>query len=373
MISKLFVHLLLYSSLFMLSACSVNQQQTISKADDVASHTPKDVQDDIDHSKMKVHFIDVGQADATLLQFNDGNEAFTLLFDTGDWISTDVVSYLHSQQVKDIDIIAISHPHADHIGQLDKIIADFNVGEVWMNGEISNSQVFAKSLEAIETYQVDYYEPTLGEVFDIGLLEITVIHPKSLSMGTNDNSLVFRLQYGDISFLLTGDAEQQAENEMLGRGENLQATVLHAGHHGSKTSTTPNFLAAVKPEIAIYSAGENNSYGHPDAEIVDRITGSGTLLYGTDTHGTIVLETDGKTIEVKTQKQGTIIRNENCLNINTATLEEVQQITHIGPTLAAELIKLRPFHSIDELVNINGIGSGRLNDIKAQGVACIGG
>ena len=204
---------------------------------------------------MKVHYIDVGQADATLIEFSDGDDAYSMLIDTGNWNSSDVVSYLQAQNIKNIDIIAITHPHADHIGQLDKIIETFNVDEVWMNGETANSQVFASALAAIEINGVDYYEPEVGDVFDIGPLEIAVLHPKSLAGSTNNNSISMRLQYGDISFLFTGDAEQQAESEMLSQGANLKAQILHVGHHGSNTSSTESFIQSVKPEVAIYSAG----------------------------------------------------------------------------------------------------------------------
>jgi len=270
----------------------------------------------------------------------------------------------------------VTHPHADHIGQLDKIIEEFSVTEVWMNGETATSQVFAKSLEAIEKYNVDYYEPEVGEVFDIGPLEITVLHPDALSANTNNNSLAMRLQYGEVSFLFTGDAEQQAENAILGSGANIQAKILHLGHHGSNTSSTPDFVQAVNPEIAIYSAGVDNSYGHPDAEVIDHITASNIPLYGTDTHGTIIVETDGKTYTVMTNKQGTLPRQpagQSCLDINTASEEELQEITNIGPALATALIKLRPYRSVDELTTVKGIGPGRLHDIKSQGLACVGG
>ncbi|WP_318616325.1 MBL fold metallo-hydrolase [Sporosarcina sp. YIM B06819] len=325
---------------------------------------------------MKVHYIDVGQADATLLQLIDQNETINLLIDTGDWNASDVVTYLHSQQIKDIDIIAVTHPHADHIGQLDKIIEEFPVTEVWMNGETATSQAFAKSLEAIEKHDVDYYEPEVGEVFDIGPLEITILHPDSLSANTNNNSLAMRLQYGEVSFLFTGDAEQQAENAILSSGANIKAKILHLGHHGSNTSNTPEFVQAVNPEIAIYSAGVDNSYGHPDVEIINQMTSNNIPLYGTDTHGTIIVETDGKTYTVMTNKQGTLPRppaGQACLDINTVSETELQEITHIGPALANALIKLRPYRSVDELTNIKGIGPARLHDIKSQGLACVGG
>lgn len=384
---KLVAYLTLFISLLIISGCSNDSIEPTANVNDIeidAGDTQeieqkveqKVEQQASNHSKLKVHYIDVGQADATFLQLIDQDETINLLIDTGDWNASDVVTYLHSQHVKDIDIIAVTHPHADHIGQLDKIIEEFSVTEVWMNGETATSQVFEKSLEAIEKHDVDYYEPVVGEVFDVGPLEITVLHPNSLSANTNNNSLAMRLQYGEVSFLFTGDAEQQAENEILDSGATVSAKILHIGHHGSNTSSAPDFLQAVNPEIAIYSAGIGNSYGHPDAEVINRIHESDIPLYGTDTHGTIIVETDGKTYTVMTNKQGTLPRapvGKSCLDINTASEEEVQEITHIGPALAIELIKLRPYRSIDELTNIKGIGTARLNDIKSQGLACIGG
>ena len=372
-------YLTLVIGLLIFSGCSNNSIEPTAKIDDKeidTSEIQKVDQEVTSHSTLKVHYIDVGQADATLLQLFDQNETINLLIDTGDWNAADVVTYLHSQKIKDIDIIAVTHPHADHIGQLDKIIEEFSVTEVWMNGETTTSQVFAKSLEAIEKHDVDYYEPEVGEIFDIGPLEITVLHPDSLSANTNNNSLAMRLQYGEVSFLFTGDAEQQAENAILSSGANIQANILHLGHHGSNTSSTPEFVQAVNPDIAIYSAGIDNSYEHPDAEVIDRINASNIPLYGTDTHGTIIVETDGKNYTVMTNKQGTLPRQpavQSCLDINTANEAELQEIIHIGPALASELIKLRSYRSVDELTNIKGIGPARLHDIKSQGLACIGG
>lgn len=369
-------YLTLIISLLIFSGCSNDIIEPAPELDNVGIDTGDAKEVSQPNGTMKVHYIDVGQADATLLQIVDQNETINVLIDTGDWNATDVVTYLHSQNIKDIDIIAVTHPHADHIGQLGKIIEEFSVTEVWMNGETATSQVFAKSLEAIEKHDVDYYEPEVGEVFDVGPLEITILHPDALTANTNNNSLAIRLQYGDVSFLFTGDAEQQAENAILSSGANIQAKILHLGHHGSNTSSTPDFVQAVNPEIAIYSAGVDNSYGHPDAEVIDLITASNIPIYGTDTHGTIIVETDGKTYTVMTNKQGTLPHQpvgQSCLDINTASEEKLQEITNIGPALANALIKLRPYRSIDELTNVKGIGPARLHDIKSQGLACIGG
>ncbi|QUW23902.1 MBL fold metallo-hydrolase [Sporosarcina sp. Marseille-Q4063] len=335
---------------------------------------------------MIAHFIDVGQADATLLEFSDETDSYTMLIDTGNWNATDVVYYLHDEKITSIDIIAITHPHADHIGQLDKIINAFDVHEVWMNGQSAESDVFLRALDSIEDNGVDYYEPEVGEIFDVGPLEITILHPSSLSGSTNNNSLSMRMKYGNVAFLFTGDGEEQAERDMLASSTNLKADILHVGHHGSNTSTTEGFLSAVNPEIAIYSAGNENQYEHPHEEVVNRLNAHKVLLYGTNKHGTIRVETDGVNYTVQTDKDGTIPRDSSdaieksdavsdssCININEADDADIQNIVHIGAERAALLIKGRPYESIDDLKRINGIGPARINDIKEQNIACIGG
>lgn len=329
-----------------------------------------------DTSFMRVHFIDVGQADATLLQIKEDEEIITMLLDTGDWNRRDVLAYLEAENIEEIDLIAITHPHADHIGQLDKIIESFDVGEVWVNGEPSNSQVFAKALTAIETYNVDYYEPLAGETFEIGDLVIDIIHPGDLSLGTNDNSIVMHLTYGDISFLFTGDAERAAEEKILADGANIKADILHLGHHGSNTSSTGNFLEAVQAKTAIYSAGVENSYGHPSPEIIERLHNRKMDVYGTDLEGNIVIETDGKNYHLTTEKDGTLpspLATKTCIDINTASAEELQAIKHIGEKSATEITSQRPFKTVDELIKVSGIGEKRLADILEQNLACVGG
>ena len=393
MLKNLAAYLYLFIALLVISGCSNELIQPVSNINDEEIDADEISQEKNISRKMRVHYIDVGQADATLLQFSEEDEDFTILIDTGDWNATDVVTYLRTENIRDIDIIAITHPHADHIGQLDKIIEAFDVHEVWMNGQSSESDVFLRALAAIEVNGVDYYEPEVGEVFDVGPLEVEILHPKNLSGSTNDNSLAMRMTYGKVSFLFTGDGEEPAEHDMLTSGANLKADILHIGHHGSNTSTTEAFLSAVNPEIAIYSAGAENQYEHPHSEVVNRLNSHKVLLYGTNIHGTIRVETDGVTYSVQTNKDGTIPRrssdssekkkeivedsipetNSSCININEASEADLQQIIHIGPERAPLLIQGRPYDSIDDLKRINGIGPARINDIKEQNIACIGG
>jgi competence protein ComEC len=350
-----------------------------------------------DLSGLKVHYIDVGQGDSTLLQFSDDGEDFTILIDAGNWNRNEVVNYLTSQHVKKIDIAIGTHPDADHIGQLDKVLNTFDVGEVWLSGNTSTSQTYQKLLSAIDANGVDYSEPRMGDKFDIGPLKIEVLFPKTITENDNEESISLKITYGEVRFIFTGDANTDAELKMVQSGIDLQADILKLGHHGSSTSTHPNFLRAVHPSVAIYSAGLNNSYGHPTDEVVNLVQKAGIQLYGTDVHGTVIVSTDGINYKVLTKNDGTISPsgsngtssndasnkqdstaepvpiNGSCIDVNAATIDQVQEIIHIGPARAEDLINLRPFQSIDDLSRISGIGPARIEDIKAQGLACIGG
>lgn len=343
-----------------------------------------------------VHYIDVGQADATLFQFTYDEKPFNILYDAGDWNKNDVINYLDEQDITFIDLIIISHPHADHTGQLADVIHTFGVGEVWLSGNTSTSQTFQDGLEAVLESGADYYEPRTGDEFDIGPLKIDVLHPSSISGNFNEESISLLFTYGAIKFVFTGDAGKDEELKMIDNNIDIEADFLHLGHHGSKTSTDPAFIKAVNPEIAIYSAGMNNSYGHPHAEVVSRIQDAGITLYGTDVHGTIIVKTNGNDYNILTQIDGTISPKstgstnqtetvdeeivqpekeastlDNCIDINQAPANEVQKIIHIGPERAQDLIDLRPFDSVDDLDSIKGIGAARIANIKSEGLACV--
>lgn len=343
---------------------------------------------------LKVHYIDVGQADATLFQYKDKDKPYNILYDTGDWRGNEVVNYLSAQGVSFIDLIIISHPDADHVGQLAEIVNTYEVGEVWMSGNESSSQTFQRGLEAVIASGAAYDEPRTGDEFAIGPMDITVLNPSSISGKSNEESISAKFAYGDISFLFTGDADRDAEMEMMDTGIAINADFLQLGHHGSNTSSHPAFIEAVSPKVSVYSAGADNQYGHPHAEIISLIQDTGSSLYGTDVHGTIVVTTDGNDYTVQTKEDGTISPKNtgsasnttdnaetnntekeaatgDCININEAPSEKLQEIIHIGPARAENLINMRPYQTVEGLTKINGIGPSRIDDIKGQGLACI--
>lgn len=324
-----------------------------------------------------VHFIDVGQGDATLLQGPD----FTVLIDAGRHDANDVVPYLKSVGVTDIDLLVGTHPHADHIGQVDKVIESFNVTDVWMSGDIHTSKTFERVIDAVLQADIGYHEPRRGETFVIGSSFIEVLNPDELTGDFHEGSISLMITYGDIKFMLTGDAEEQTEKTIIDNNEDIKAHVFQLGHHGSNTSNTQAFLDAVNPDVTIYSAGHLNSYGHPHDEVVTRIAAMNIPLYGTDTQGTIIVVTNGKTYEITTEKDvkadlskestSNDSRQYTCIDINEAEKSELAKITHIGNSRADQLIELRPFESISDLTRINGIGPARVAEIEAEGLACV--
>lgn len=248
---------------------------------------------------LQVHFIDVDQGDATLLVAPGA----TVLVDAGRHTATDVVDYLDREGVERIDVLAVTHPHADHIGQFDRILEHVAVREVWWSPAVHTSQTYERALTALEESGAAFEEPTAGARTDVGPLRFDVTNPPpgGATGDLHDDTLAFRVSYGDVSFLFTGDAETRTEERMLvDQPESIAADVYQVGHHGSSTSTGQRFLDAVAPDVAIYSAGRDNQYGHPHEEVVDRLVRSGAAVYGTDVHGTVVLTTDGDEIGIRT-------------------------------------------------------------------------
>jgi competence protein ComEC len=344
-----------------------------------------------------VRYLDVGQGDATLLQHADA----TVLIDTGRHQGAEVVPALRAAGVEHLDLVVVTHPHADHIGQFDQVLDSFSVTEVWWSGATTTTQTFDRALTALERSDAAYEEPRTGDTALIGPLELEVVNPPA---GTalddlHDASLALRVTYGEVRFLFTGDAETSTEARMTARSAaTLDADILQLGHHGSRTSTTPAFLAAVDPAVAVYSASTGNQYGHPHAEVLDRVLAAGIEVFGTAVHGTVTVTTDGEGWSISTERTGAPMAGdavtdaggsvagerpaaassgtvaEGCepgqVDINSAGDDELQRIVEIGPDRAQQILQLRPFSSVAAMDRISGIGPARLESIIEQGVAC---
>ena len=252
-------------------------------------------------AELVVRVLDVGQGDAMLLTHPE----VTVLIDTGRFDRSDLVPLLRDLGVSRIDLLVVSHPHADHIGQFDRVMAAFDVDEVWWSGATTTTRTFERAVAALEASDARYEEPRAGQTTTIGPLGIEILHPAAGDSlrDLNDSSLALRITYGAFRLVTTGDVERAGEARMLARFPDLLAAdVLRLGHHGSSTSNTPGLIAAVAPSVAIFSAGVDNRYGHPHDEVVARVVSAGIALYGTATNGTVTVVTDGTTFDVRTQR-----------------------------------------------------------------------
>lgn len=250
--------------------------------------------DENENSILKVHFIDVGQGDAILIQ----SDASHMLIDAGEKHNSDtLISYLKDNGVTKLDYIIGTHPHSDHIGGLANVIDNFQIGKIIMPDAISTTKTFEDLLDTIGNNNLKITKPVIGSEFIIGSASFVIIAPnESDYKNMNNYSVGIKLVNGDNSFVFTGDAEIQSENEMLQNGIDLEGDVFKLAHHGSSTSNSDDFLNAVNPIICVVSAKKDNSYGHPHVEIMKAMMDRSIRLFRTDEQGTIVLESDGKTI-----------------------------------------------------------------------------
>lgn len=248
---------------------------------------------------LTVHFIDVGQADSALLQC-DGQ---TMLIDGGNVEDSSlVVSYLENQGVEYLDYVVCTHAHEDHVGGLSGPLNTCAVGTVFSPVTEYSSKAFSNFVKYTQQQGVELTVPGPGDAFTLGNAQVTVLGPTEEYEDTNNTSIVLRVDYGETSFLFTGDMERAAEEDLLESGCDLDATVLKVGHHGSSTSSSYVFLREVMPEFAVISVGKGNSYGHPHEEVMSRLYDARVTVYRTDEQGTVVAFSDGKTVSFTTEK-----------------------------------------------------------------------
>ena len=258
--------------------------------------------------KLSVYFLDAGQGDSILVLFNGR----TILVDAGESEMGDrVVSDLTTLNVTRIDLLVATHPHSDHIGGMQKVLAAFPVGQVLDSGLPHTSSTYEHFLETIEQKNIPYRVAEQGQTVDLDpALGIFVLSPPEERSGDdpNTNSVVLRISYGTIDFLLTGDVGGESEDALVRSGYPLDAEILKVGHHGSFSSTSPAFLTRVRPETAIIPVGKDNPYGHPHQQTLDLLKDAGVTVYSTDRDGTIGIRSDGISYSVKTETSDQGIR-----------------------------------------------------------------
>lgn len=255
---------------------------------------------------LQVHFIDVGQADAALV-ICDGHY---MLIDGGNAEDSDLVySYLERHGAKNLDYMVASHAHEDHIGGLSGALNYAKVDNALCPVTEYSSKVFQDMVKYLGQQGKTLTVPAPGDKFELGSARVEILGPVQEYDDTNDTSIVLRIDYGETSFLFTGDMETGAEKDLLESGANVRATVLKAGHHGSDTSTGYQFLREVSPQYTVISVGEGNKYGHPSNEVLSRFRDAGTEVYRTDMQGHVIAESDGKTVTFRTEKEADTATN----------------------------------------------------------------
>jgi len=247
-----------------------------------------------------MHVIDVGQADSILFTVNGQS----MLIDAGNNDDDKIVlKYLDEQGIKKLDYLVGTHPHEDHIGGLDSVILEKDIGKIYMpkvqDSVIPTTKTYEDVLKAVSSKGYKISTAKAGVSFDFGGASVDIISPIKDYTDLNNYSAVLKITFGDTVFLMMGDAEEKAEKDILQSGADVRANVLKTGHHGSNTSTGEAFFKAVSPEYAIICCGRENSYGHPGSKTLDRLKKSGITYKRTDTDGTFVIKSDSKTVSIE--------------------------------------------------------------------------
>jgi beta-lactamase superfamily II metal-dependent hydrolase len=241
-----------------------------------------------------------------------------MLIDAGNNDDADLIeNYLKNQGIEELKYVIGTHPHEDHIGSLDVVINNFDIKNVIMPKKATTTKTFEDVVTAIENKNLSITLPKVGDKYTVGEAEFTILSPLKEDYGSNLNnySVGILLTHGENKFIFTGDSEKEAEKDIVNTKINIDADLMKMGHHGSTTSNSKEFLDKILPEIGVITCGVDNSYGHPHQEILDTLTKRNVKTYRTDLQGNIIVTSDGKNIEVVTDKNVVIETEKETDNI----------------------------------------------------------
>lgn len=242
---------------------------------------------------MEVHFIDVGQGDATLIKA----AGHYMLIDAGENDKgTAVQLYLQKQGVEKLDYLILTHADSDHIGGADVIVSKFDIDNIFFGDRYNEKPTYEDLINAMEYKGLSYSLPTVGAEYSLGNATFTILAPNKTYDNDNNSSIALLLRNGDNTFLFTGDCEEEAEMDILANGLDIDCDVYKLGHHGSSDASQPAFLDAITPEYGVISCGKGNDYGHPHTEPLNAMRAMGVQVFRTDEQGSIIAYSDGEQI-----------------------------------------------------------------------------
>lgn len=245
------------------------------------------------NSELKLHFLDVGQG-LSVLAVSNGQ---AMLYDGGDRdYSSFVVSYLKEQGIETLDYVIASHYDADHLNGIVGAMNAFPVNTIIGPDYIHPSKVYESFVRRAGELGKEVVHPRVGTEYILGSANITILSPQTIGSNSNNNSVAVKIEHGDTTILIMGDAEHAEEADIIASGIDLDSTILVLGHHGSASSTTWDLLEHTVPEYAVISCGKNNSYGHPHAETMEKLESMEIELFRTDQQGTVTVVSNGQSL-----------------------------------------------------------------------------
>lgn len=285
----------------LIASCSVVINDSTDNSNKNSNNLPESKDSTSYHGKLKVSIVDVGQGDAIVIKTPGGKY---VLIDSGPSKESDkFFNYLSKQKIKGFSAVIGTHPHEDHIGNMDKVILNYNAQNIYLPKVTASTKTFQNLMDALKNKNMKIKTAKAGVKFNIDGVSFEFLAPNSDKYeDLNNYSAALRVTYNNDSFIFMGDAEKLSEKEILKNNADISSQVIKIGHHGSSSSSSKEFLKKVNPKYAVISCGVGNDYGHPHKETIKLLNDMNIKAYRTDLNGTVTFESDGNKITAAVEK-----------------------------------------------------------------------